>query len=375
MKSFELTTETTVEQVPYLERISNFNAAEKANNLKELAAHGFDKIKSIFQRIDIKNALHSLLQKSSDTPTISDTSEATQKSQEMPVTIENASDTNTENVLTELDVSSPTYLQAQIFEYYTEDTNMKNAVQNKLSDRGIPEDQLPEKTLYLLDSFAKGSVNKFENTVAQQLEDYGLNKDEIENYWQWRVQQNTDAPTETSFVRTDNGDRIVTDDFVTEDYIAQYRTQQASPMSEDFLQNLTTKDIENHIDQVMDEFTSENIEEPAKEQESDQLAYNIEKQSDGWINNAMYETVAKIPAGEALYMLGSINAELKPSSRKLLSEMRNTLDTDQSSQTFDDLAKNIVNTATNTQSSEKTLRSLSDIVNKLNKVAVLSEQK
>lgn len=125
----------------------------------------------------------------------------------------------------------------------------------------------------------------------------------------------------------------------------------------------------------MEEFAPENTEESSKEQESDQLAYNIEKQSDGWVNNAMYEKVANIPAGEALYMLGSINAELKPSSRKLLSKMRNTLDTTQLGQTFDDLAKNIVDTTDNTESSEKILRALSDIVNKLNKVSVLSEQK
>ncbi len=377
MKSFELTAETTMEQTPYLERIRNFNAAEKANNLKELTAYGVDKIKSIFQRIDIKNALYSLLQKNSDTLAPSDASETTQKPQEMLNATENTTDTNQEKVLTELDASSATYLQAQILEYYREDAHMTKAVQKKLSDRGIPQDQLSEKTLYLLDSFAKGSVEKFEDTITQQLENYGLTKDEVENYWQWRVQQTANTPTEASFVRTDSGDRIINNDFVTEKYINQYRaTQVSSPVSEDFFHDLqTTEDIEDHITQAMEEFAPENTEESSKEQESDQLAYNIEKQSDGWVNNAMYEKVADIPAGEALYMLGSINAELKPSSRKLLSKMRNTLDTTQLGQTFDDLAKNIVDTTDNTESSEKILRALSDIVNKLNKVAVLSEQK
>lgn len=261
MNSFELATETTVEQVPYLEKISNFNTAEKIANLKELAICGIDKVKSIFQRINIKEALQSLLQKNSDTITPSDTSEA----------IENTTDTNQEKVLTELDASSTTYLQAQILEYYRKDAHMTEVVQKKLSDRGIPQDQLSEKTLYLLGSFAKGSVEKFEDTIAQQLEDYGLNKDEVENYWQWRVQHTANTPTKASFVRTNNGDRIINDDFVTAKYIAQYRaTQVSSSINEEFFRDLqTTEDIEARITQALKEFAPKNIGESPKGQKSD----------------------------------------------------------------------------------------------------------
>jgi len=114
--------------------------------------------------------------------------------------------------------------------------------------------------------------------------------------------------------------------------------------------------------------------ESASETSPEQLAYDIEKQSNGWVDSTMYEKVASIPAGEALYMLGSINAELKPYTRKLLSEMRHLLNSQDTNQTFESLIQHILDTKNDNPPSEKTMKVLSDIVNKLNKVAVLSEQ-
>lgn len=53
------TPETIDEQLSPLEKLRDFNVAEKSKNLKELAVQGIDSVKSFFEHIKIKGALNS----------------------------------------------------------------------------------------------------------------------------------------------------------------------------------------------------------------------------------------------------------------------------------------------------------------------------
>jgi len=387
------TPEIAMEQPSPLEKLRDFNVAEKSKNLKELAAQGINKIKSFFERINIKNILRSFLKQeaSSDTSTM-DTSphvSAENSVEDIQVLPETAVE-SVENpkVLKTLTSPESALMHSEILDYY----RGTNGVQSYLAKKNIPKENMSIAENRILEHLSGRRIQEFKDSVANKLQTTELSKKEFAQFWAWRLKN---PPKEKPLlIQTSTGIKISYDQFASDTAIEKFLENHISTLDDDFFEPIqdktksvevsektiqdhikTTADIENDITHAMEDVTSTDSTGSMQETSPEQLAYDIEKQSGGWVNNTMYEKVALIPAGEALYMLGSINAELKPSARKLLGEMRHLIDTTNTTQTFESLTQQILDTKNDNPPSEKTLKALSNIVNKLNKVAVLSEQK
>ena len=240
----------------------------------------------------------------------------------------------------------------------------------------------------VLTHLSKKRVQEFKDSVANKLKNTVLLKEEFAEFWAWRI---ANPPKEKPLlVHTNAGIEIKYDEFASDAALEKFLSNHISKLPNNLFdpsQNKpkintnseynikTTADIEDAITRAIMENNVPTINtKNTSETSPEQLAYDIEKQSNGWVDSTMYKKIASIPAGEALYMLGSVNAELKPYTRKLLSEMRHLLNSQDTNQTFESLIQHILDTKNDNTPSEKTLKALSDIVNKLNKVAVLSEQ-
>lgn len=281
-------------------------------------------------------------------------------------------------------------MQSEISEYYREH-NMAS-IKAYLLKTKIPKEKMDDAIDQILTHLSKKRIDEFKNSISNKLKDTDLFKEEFAKFWAWRI---ANPPQEKPLlVRTDNGIEIKSDQFASEAAIEKFMSNHLSTLPDAFFNSLqneskskemnpqelpanikTTADIEADITHALaGDIHSTNTEILSKTS-PEQLAYDIEKQSNGWVDSAMYEKIAHIPAGKALYMLGSINAELRPSARTLLSEMRHLINSQDTNQTFESLTQQILDTKNDNPPSEKTLRALSNLVNKLNKVAVLSEQK
>lgn len=389
------TPETTAEQLSPLEKLRDFNANEKSKNFKELAIQGIDTVKSFFRHVNIKNALRSFFKKDSTTETSHDTftqdkaqNVSIKNSAQDPEKLQDTTTKSAEDytVLKTLNGPGGTLMQSDISEYYR-DNNM-TSIHSYLIKKNIPKEKMDIAINRVLTHLSKKRVQEFKDSVANKLKNTILFKEEFAEFWAWRI---ANPPKEKPLlVRTNTEIKIKYDEFASDAALKKFLSNHISKLPDDFfdpLQNKsemntssednikTTADIEDAITHVMMENNVPTIDtESASETSPEQLAYDIEKQSNGWVDSTMYEKVASIPAGEALYMLGSINAELKPYTRKLLSEMRHLLNSQDTNQTFESLIQHILDTKNDNPPSEKTMKALSDIVNKLNKVAVLSEQ-
>ncbi len=389
MSSQELTStplvspESVAEQVSPLKKLHDFNVAEKSKNLKELATAGIDTVKSFFGRMDIKNTLRSFFKKDITSETSDGTTGALAESGE-----QNAEPKENYTILRTLNNFESALMQSEISEYYRE--NNMASINAYLLKAKIPKEKSREATDRILTHLSKKRIDEFKNSVSDKLQDTNLFKEEFAKFWAWRI---ANPPKEKPLlVRTDSGIKIKSDQFASEAAIEKFMSNHLSTLPDSFFDSLqdesgskkmnpqelpinikTTTDIEADITHALAEDTQP-INTIVSKTNPEQLAYDIEKQSNGWVDNTMYEKVAPIPAGEALYMLGSINAELKPSSRTLLSEMRHLINSQDADQTFESLTQQVLDTKNDNPPSEKTLRALSNIVNKLNKVAVLSGQ-
>ncbi len=377
---FNSNSRETTEAESTLERISNFNVQDKRKSFKELAVFGIDKIKTTAKKLMNSFFKSNSTEESSDNIT---EQEITATTKSIEATVE-----KTDTVLTTMTTGNSEFIKSQILTYYQEhDTNKIQTALLKQKPDMSPED-LITYTRYSLESLSEKPIRQFKEVITSQLLKYQSPKssgvDNISNiirvvdeFWEWRL--NTLPPEDVLLIQTKTGTKIKYDEFASDEMIQEFLNNEISTLTDDFFVELkdtkTTEDIESEISKITEEFANATVPSTESVTDSQQLSYDIEKVSSGWVNNAMYEKVANISAGEALYMLGSINAELKPSARELLSKMRRILNTQQNIQTFDNLARYIINNPNDDLFSEKTLKALSNIVNKLNKVAVLSEQK
>ena len=288
-------------------------------------------------------------------------------------------------VLATLDNIESTLMQSEISEYYRK--HNINSIQSYLAKKGVPEKNMDTAVTRVLVHLSQKRIEEFKNSIADKLQNTALFNGEFGKFWAWRI---ANPPEEKPLlVRTDTGIKIKYDQFASKEAIEKFLSNHISTLPDDFFDSLDNDSIEK---QASDTQLPENIKTTAdidtlaeemlsptarkiSETDPQQLAYDIEQQSNGWITSAMYEKIAHIPANKALYMLGSINAELKPSARSLLSEMRHLLDPQNPEQTFEVLIQQILDTKDDNPPSEKTLKTLSNIVNKLNKITVLSKQK
>lgn len=387
------TPEVAMEQLSPLEKLRDFNVAEKSKNLKELAAQGIDKIKSFFGRINIKNTLRSFLKQeaSSDTSTMNASPHVSAENsvediQALPETAVKSVEDH--KVLKTLTSPESALMHSEILDYY----RGTNSIRSYLTKKNIPKENMDVAENRILEHLSNKRIKEFKDSVADKLQTTELSEKEFAQFWAWRLKN---PPKEKPLlVQTDTGIKISYDQFASDAAIEKFLENHISTLYDDFfefpedeatsVENFnettqnhikTTADIESDITHALKDTTSTDDTKGVQETSPEQLAYDIEKQSNGWVDNTMYEKVAFIPAGEALYMLGSINAELKPSARKLLGEMRHLIDSTDTNQTFESLTQQILDTKNDNPPSEKTLKALSNIVNKLNKVAALSEQK
>ncbi len=379
--------ESTIEQSSPLEALHNFNVAEKSKNLKELATAGIDTVKSFFKRINIKNTLQAFFKKDITQETLNKTRETSMEPAKQNTVVESKEDYT---VLKTLNNFESTLMQSEISEYYREH-NMAS-IKAYLLKTKIPKEKMDDAIDQILTHLSKKRIDEFKNSISDKLKDADLFEEEFAKFWAWRI---ANPPQEKPLlVRTDAGIEIKSDQFASKTAIKKFMSNHLSTLHDSFFDSLqdkseseainpqelptnikTTADIEADITHALAEDTHPINTKTISETSPEQLAYDIEKQSNGWVDSTMYEKIAHIPAGEALYMLGSINAELKPSARTLLSEMRHLINSQDTDQTFESLTQQILDTKNDNPPSEKTLKALSNLVNKLNKVVVLSEQK
>ncbi len=370
--------ETISERLTPIEQLQDFNTSEKSKNLKELATQGINTIKSFFNRINIKNTIHSFLQKNNDTKI----SEHVSNQDKTPIN-ENAPDfqhnqeTNQVKdyiVLKTLDNIESTLMQSEISDYYHKTS--KHNIHSFLHNKNVPKEKIDTATDAVLQQLSQKRIQEFKKSVTDKLKDTELSEKEFAKFWAWRIAH---PPKEKPLlIRTSTGIKIKYDEFASDQAINDFLSNHISTLSEDFFDGLkTSSDLEKDIEQALAPFSTkiDNQSQQSDQTDSKLLAYNIEKRSNGWVNASMYEKVANLPAGKALYMLGSINSELKPTTRKLLDKMRHLIDSQNTTQTFESLVQQILNKTNDNPPSEITLKALSDTVNKLNKVITLSKEK
>jgi len=415
MKLFEQTTprvEASSERERLLEKIKTFNVQEKKDNLRELAKIGISTVKSFFQRIDFKNTFQSLRKNKSDTPP-KPTTDTKNLSTENEKIIDDSSaiSTNTsklqqENiiekdytVLREINDSSEGSLKFNIYHYYKEKHNnkitkyakqkilQKNMYLEKDSSLNQEEQLLREQENEqaftseknrIIETLIQKRISDFQNSVDTKLRGAGLSLIERTAFLDWRVDH---PPQEKTLLihNEKNGIQIKNDAFASDDAIKQFLKYQAHTSSDKDV--ITTEDIEKQIADSFPSMTHAKNNTAAqdtkktfyKDKTKEQLAYDIEKNSHGWVDHTMYDKVSDIPAKEAIHMIGSVNAELRPAGRAILSEMHYIAET---KETFGDVIKYFLDHPPDDTESitQQKLHSLSNIVNKLNKVAIHMEQ-
>ncbi len=375
MKSLEPIPQSNTEQVVKLDKLHNFYTAEKSTNLKELAEAGIDTIKSFFKHTNIKNTLRSFLKKDVITRTTDEATEAPTESIRQDSEISHDVTTETKKdytILKRLNNFESTLMQEEISEYYRQ--NHIKSINAYIVKSRIPKEKMVEATDRILAHLSKKQLDKFKKTISNKLKNTDLFEEEFGKFWAWRI---ANPPKEKPLlVRTDTGIEIRSDQFASEAAIKKFMSNHLSTLPDSFFDSITNELDNNEIDSQEPTTikTSADIEEDITHALK-QSTYSIEKQNDSWIDTAMYEKVAHIPAGKALYMLGSINSELKPSARAMLGKMRYMIDPQKTNQTFGSLIQQVLNTENNNLPSKNTLKTISHIINKLNKVASFSEQK
>ena len=374
-----------------LEKIQTFNAREKINNVKKFAELGIKKVQKYSRHII--NTLYSSIHKSDTNSKTVKPEELDQSTKTIPkpepiIKSQKILEQTTEkkqSVLKELDETSVGSMKFNIHEYYKE--NHTNKITKRAQERLKKRDQQkkidnPNSTENLLSEeeyqqtvtteaskmigvMAQKHITDFENQVDAQLKTFSFSLVDIADFWEWR-KENPPQEKATLVHNSTQGIHIEHDTFVNDDAVQQFLSSREDISTPDEI-FITTKEIEKRIE---DSFLPANLEISPNSIDSsavtkEQIAYDIEKSSSGWVDHKTYENVSDISAKRAIQMLGSINAELEPRDRKTLSELHYT---PKKLETFGDMVEYTLDN-TSDKDTQKKLSSLSRLITKLNKVA------
>ncbi len=394
----------TRESESVLSQIHEFNVQEKSKNLKDLAANGIDKMKSIFQRLNIKKAIKSFFKKEDENefePIDNNNEDISESKIELNEKIEQEVGPK---VLLEFDTLNISSIKSDIYTYYKENHtgNIRKAIVAKYPE--IPQNKIDIAVNRAITQLSEKPVKEFKSKIATQLEAHDIFKEDFAKFWQWRL-KNLPPTAHAKFVHTDTGNKLQYENFISDAVVSKFLDQHTSTLPDEFFDEIDEKDQSIHqpiktpeptptaledlegVDNLDDlgnrpVYTSEDIDNVFTKElneftQSDptlteaDFINTLTNQSNGWINTQMYDNISNISTKDALIMLGNINSELKPFTRTALSDMHNTM----SDETIP-FGTFLHNYLTNDSIfSKKDIHIASDIITKLDKTVTLSKQK